>query len=93
MKSYTLHYLNEIVYNNFCQKEKEYEKLEGCWAEIASSISREIKETVKDKKNVTMRGGQRHFTYTGERVCKETRHPTGPNFIFVLECFKLALVA
>ena len=30
MKSYTLlHYLNEIVYNNFCQKEKEYEKLEG----------------------------------------------------------------
>ncbi len=31
MKSYThfSHYLNEIVYNNFCQKEKEYEKLEG----------------------------------------------------------------
>ena len=33
----------------------------------ASSISREIKkETVKIKRG-TMRGGQRHFTYTEER--------------------------
>lgn len=67
MKSYTHFTLSERnCLQQFLSEGKGVREIGRLMSRSASSISREKKETVKIKRG-TMRGGQRHFTYTEER--------------------------
>ncbi len=84
MKSYTHFTLSERnCLQQFLSEGKGVREIGRLMGRSASSISREIKRNCKDKKRVQCVVGNITLDIQKKEVCKETRHPTGHQTLYL----------